>query len=651
MQSTRTMLKGLTHEDLRQWAGSKIFNRGKDYVACVSELSRTEGGTLAAWVSGTDEYATTVRRDDEGDFEYGCTCPYDGGGPCKHVVAVLLAALEEVKRNREIPLLDPDDDLYLEAFDDLPEDDDWGDDDDDDEDDDDDDEDFDADDSPRTRVKGQAQQIESILAAKSRDELQTLLVSLAVDFPEVNRRICEAAQLETGQVDKLVRTLQKEIRNLTAQDAWFNPWKDEGNLPDYSHVEEQLQALLDKGHADEVFALGEELWELGSTQVEESHDEGDTALAIASCFEIVLQALPRTSLAPSGQLLWLIEHEIDDQYNLLNGADALLNDRRYTEDHWREVAAALEQRLREMAPPQSGRFTDTYHRQKIMTWLCSAYQRSGEQQKVIPLLEEEADRCRSYDALVKALLEIGERDRARQRCIHGFRQTVSGAPGIASELQKRLRQMAEEEGRFDLAAAYRADDFFEQPSVRAYEKLHQASEQVGEWPEVRKKALEYLQTGRRPGAGGERGTGWPLPDPEVKRPEARGNIRDLSFPNREMLIEIAILEKRHDDAVAIYQELAKSKRWSWSIDERLAQAVQGSHPETALQIWKSIADRLIGQVKPKAYEEAAGYLRKMHTVYRQTGRLADWKALIMRLRVEHKAKRRLMEVLTGLESR
>jgi hypothetical protein len=45
MQAIRTMLKGLTHEDLRDWAGSKIFNRGKDYVSCVSQLSRTEDGT------------------------------------------------------------------------------------------------------------------------------------------------------------------------------------------------------------------------------------------------------------------------------------------------------------------------------------------------------------------------------------------------------------------------------------------------------------------------------------------------------------------------------------------------------------------------------------------------------------------------------
>jgi uncharacterized Zn finger protein len=116
-----------------------------------------------------------------------------------------------------------------------------------------------------------------------------------------------------------------------------------------------------------------------------------------------------------------------------------------------------------------------------------------------------------------------------------------------------------------------------------------------------------------------------------------------------MLIEIALLEQRHDDAVALYQELAKTRRWGWGIDERLAKAVAGSHPEVALQIWKSIADRLIGQVKPKAYQESAGYLRQMHKVYEQTGRLANWQALLASLRAQHKAKRRLMEVLDGLE--
>ena len=628
MRSIRTMLEGLTLEDLREWAGSKIYNRGKDYVPCVSQLSRTEDGTLVAWVSGTDEYATSVRREGE-ELDHDCTCPYDDWGPCKHAVAVLLAAAEQLKRNQEIPLLDPDDDLYLEAFDE---------------------DDDDPDDDPVRLSKGRSPQIEKLLAEKNRDELQILLIELALDFPEVSRRLRDTARLETGQVDQLIRTLRKEIRGLTSQDAWFNPWKQEGNLPDYSHVEEQLEALLDKGHADAVFELGEELWEPGARQVEESHDEGETALAIGSCLGIVLRALPQTSLAPPEQLLWLVEHELDDEYDLLGGADAVLNDPHYTQEHWREVAVVLEAWLNKLEVPKSGQFSATYKRERVMTWLRNAYSRSGEAQKVIPLLEQEADRCRSYDLLVKTLLEDGQHEQARQWCVRGFKKTIEDAPGIASGLQTRLRELAEAEGRFDLVAAYRAEDFFERPSENTYSDLRLAAEKIKSWPPLRSGALDYLQTGQRPSAGGRGKNAWLLPDPEVKMPEATEKFRMESFPNRDMLIEIAILEQRLDDAVALYQKFAKNSRWGWSIDEQLAKAVATSHPDVALQIWQSIAERLIGQVKPKAYQEAAGYLRQMHKVYEKTGRVTEWKTLIMRLRTQHKAKRRQMEVLDGLEN-
>jgi uncharacterized Zn finger protein len=285
-----------------------------------------------------------------------------------------------------------------------------------------------------------------------------------------------------------------------------------------------------------------------------------------------------------------------------------------------------------------------------MVWLRDAYSRSGQEQKVIPLLEQEADRCRSYDLLVKTLLECGQHEQARQWCIRGFKKTIEDSPGIAAGLQVRLRELAEAEGRLDLAAAYLAEDFFERPATKIYDDLWRATEKINAWPAVRSGVLHYLDTGRRPAPGVQGQKSWPLPKPEVKKPESRDKFSLVSFPYREMLIEIAILERRYDDAVSMYEDLARTRRWGWSIDERLADAVATSHPDVALQIWLSIAERLIGQVKPKAYQEAAGYLRQMHRVYEKTGRLAEWKTLLMRLRTQHKAKRRLMEVLDDLEN-
>ena len=77
----------------------------------------------------------------------------------------------------------------------------------------------------------------------------------------------------------------------------------------------------------------------------------------------------------------------------------------------------------------------------------------------------------------------------------------------------------------------------------------------------------------------------------------------------------------------------------------------GSRPDLALGIWQRIVDSLIAQTKPRAYEEAAVYLRLMRQVYTQNRRVDDWQGLLNRLRGEHKAKRRLVEVLDNLSNK
>lgn len=632
-------MQGLTHEALRKWAGTKIYNRGRDYVDAVSHLSRTEDGTLVAWVSGTDEYATSVKREGTDDFDFSCTCPYDDWGPCKHVVAVLLAAAAHIKRGDEIPLLDPADDLSLEL---LAEDRD-GEDEEFDDDGDDEEEDFP---SALTSRQARSPQVEKLLAGKSREELLALLSELAAGSPEMARKLRESAQLERGQVEPLVHGLRKEIRRLTAEDAWYNPWRHVGNLPDYSHVREQLQMLLSAGHADAVLALGEELWSRGNEQVGQSNDEGETASAISACLVVVLQALPRTTKPPVEQLLWVINRSLEDEYALLEDPEQVLNQGAYTQGHWREVATELESRLKTMSKLQSARSSGDYHRGNLVSCLLDACRRGGQPEKVIPLLEKEAAAGRSYELLVDALLAAGERERARRWCVDGYARTIAESPGIAAGLKDRLRQIAEKERNFPLVAAYRAEDFFERPSEQAYAELRKAAEKVKVWPMVREGLLAWLRGGRRPG-GAE--TPWPLPAPEVNRPQIRDPHRQERFPNLGMLIEIAILEQRNDDVVALYRELDATKRWGrQGIDKQVARAVAASHPEVSLGIWKKVVDGLIAEVKPRAYEEAAGYLKQMHTVYAGAGRLAEWQALLVSLRVQHKAKRRLMGVLDGL---
>lgn len=639
MKEINTVLRHLSFDDLGEWAGDTILNRGKRYVKQVDQLSRTSGNRLVAWVNGSERYTTSVRIDQERELEFFCTCPYQRG-PCKHAVAVILTAAERVKTNAAIPLLDPTDDLSLAltaATDER--------------------EDRLEDNEPgypsvKLRIKEQTE-AEKILDGKSPAELLDLLGDLSRRFPEVTQCILETEHLACGQVDKLVRTLHQEIDDLTAEPVWYDHWRDTGSLPDFSHLEGQLQALAARGHADAVLELGEELWTKGHAQVEQSHDEGETAMAIAACLETVIAALPQSSLSPAEQLLWVIDRMLEDEYCLLDAGAKLLQQRIYKQAHWREVAGSLEADLQILPKPRNTTFSTAYRRDVLLHQLLDAYGYAGWQDRIIPCLEAEVDACRCYIRLVDTLLEAGERDKARDWCMHGYARTIENAPGIASALQERLRELAQTGQHDELAAAYRAQDFFESPSSKSYRELREAAEKAKCWPLVRTAILEYLETGRHLALVAQTGgnTGWPLPMPEVAPPASRKPRGYQQFPDLNTLIDIAILEKRLDDTVALHQRLRKTRRRNAETDKAVADAVAGSHPEVALKIWRGIVDALIRQVKPKAYASAAVYLRRMEKVYRRNNRVADWQALLIDLRKTHKAKRRLMGELDNLSGR
>ena len=644
MDTIKESLTDLTWDDLRQWTGAKILNRGKKYIKNVYDLARTEDGGLVAMVSGSEEYATWVDSDEDGELDWFCSCPYNWG-PCKHAVALILAGLEQVETGRKIPLVDTEGELFLAIWRDSDEGDDfWDDDDFDDE-----ESEFDEVVKPEKGRKNQA--LIKILQEKNKEELIGLLVEFAARHPEVKRKILEDDQLKRGKTDKLASALLEEIKDITSEPAWYNPWKGEGNLPDYSHVQEQLAALLQKGHADVVVELGLELWERGNAQVEQSHDEGDTAVEIQECMEIIFKAVTLSSLSRSEQLLWMVDIFLEDQFSISDSCERFTWNKAYKKEHWSEVARKLQERLQTMPAPKADSFSSRYHRERVMNWLIDAFDRSDQQEKVLPLLEKEAQATQCYKQLVDIFLQNGDTEKAREWCINGFKKTIKTAPGIAHSLQKKLRELARQEKKFDLAAAYRAQDFFDHPSCANYIELKKAAEKIECWRDIRASVLRFLENGQRPDlpSKGRKKHSWPLPSPEVAQ-ERDKRFRQL-YPDHDTLIDIAIFENRLDDVVELYHSQQKTSRWGHGKGREVAKAVAESHPDISLNIWKKIAEDQINMVKPKAYEEAAIYLRKMHEVYKETNRLEEWHELIRTIRTEHKAKRRLLEVLDSLENK
>ena len=92
-----SMTAAITAEEILKKVTPKSFERGKRYFddGMVDEVVQ-RGDRLFAEVLGTEEDSYKVGITFQGDeFTASCTCLYEWGGYCKHVVAVLLTFQHE----------------------------------------------------------------------------------------------------------------------------------------------------------------------------------------------------------------------------------------------------------------------------------------------------------------------------------------------------------------------------------------------------------------------------------------------------------------------------------------------------------------------------------------------------------------------------
>ena len=639
------MFKQLTWADIKAWAGTNVTSRGQSYQRNhrVKELACTSNGGLVAWVEGTKMYATLVDIEDE-ELTSACTCPY--GGVCKHAVAVVFEYLDKIDKNIPVSTVaeaDPrltllegthEEEWYeesedLEGTEELV---------------------------PRQSSKDITRALHSYLEKKSKAELISLIEDMAGHYPEVLKALEDRSRLSRGEISALVNSVRKEIERLSAEPAWVNPWKGEGNVPDYSEVRDRLEMLLAKGYADEVVGLGRRLLEAGIRQVEISDDEGETAGEISACMDVVFKALSRASMPPHEQMLWAVEAELNDEYELCSGADVLWEQQHAVAD-WNSLAEKLLQRLNTFAPARGeDRFSRDYRRDRLADWVITALENSGRQDEIIPLCEREATETGSYVRLAKRLLAAGRREEAEQWIRRGINAIGNRWPGITSELRSILRGMKEQAEDWPSLAALHADDFLAHPTLETYKALMEAAGRAEVWPSVKAAALYYLETGQLPekterAVGGRTIPPWPLPETGVRQTI---EARQKGFPMTGTLIDIAIAEKRPDEVIRWYDwQEAQPSGWrlTWFQDDQVAKAIAEAYPERAIAIWKELAEGQIAQTQPKAYEVAGGFLHSMRRTFKKLGRDKEWQSYISGLRQVNARKRRLLEVLDSLDGR
>ena len=637
----KDLFEKLSWHDLEQWAGSRVLSRGQGYHRDhrVQGLGQTQGGGIIAWVQGGQRYATEVDFED-GELISVCTCPY--GNNCKHAVAVVLEYLDHLKENLEIPQITGQDPriALLQGFtDDEDIEDDY----------DEEEEEVETGDSVSKKGgKSIPPDLRGFLEGQTKEQLITLVKDLSERYPSVRKDLQDRENLSKGSVKRIAASVRKEIQELSSEPGWRNHWNHEGYTPDYSRVKNRLESLLANGHADEVVALGKELLEAGIRQVEMSDDEGETGIEISSCLDIIFQALPQSSLSPVDQMLWVIDAELEDEYELCYGAESFWKKKQKASD-WSVVAETLLERLNNLQSVKGeDSFSRSFRRDRLTNWIVHALENSGRHEEVIPLCEQEAVITGSYTRLVDVLRKAKRLDEAEQWIHKGIKVTQKQWPGIAKQLKDSLREMREREGNWLKVAAFRTEDFLQSPSLHTFQDMKKAAEKAKAWPEVRAAVLLYLEIGKLP----QSDPTWPLPETGVKEDQ---ETRESEFPMINVLIDIAIEEKRPDDILRWYDQRRSKKQvfWGWDgyQEDQIAEAVADHYPDRALAIWKNVAEKQVALTKPKAYEAATVYLRKVHSLLKKLKREEEWRDYFSKLRQANARKTKFIEILSRLEGR
>lgn len=675
-QSHHTDWEKLTWTDLSDWVGSKTLRRGETYQqqGRVENLCCSQGHILLAWVVGTEYYATrvdldTTKRKRSDRISSECSCPV--GYACKHGVAVVLEFLKMIEDGREAAVAQDDDSRWaiVEGRDDDEFEDDWDDDLD------------DWEESPRRGSSSSDRtdkkpsdklkkvtnaDIRAYLESKTQSELVDLLLQISGRDGDVRNAIADETALAAGRFDDLLREARVEMRSLTAEDAWWNPWNDEGHLPDYSGLEKRLRTLLAHGCADDIVTFGKELLQRGLQQIESSHDEGETGCQIADCMMVVRDALLQSSLSDEDKMLYALDVTLDDGFGYFaEFGDAL--DEHWGQSAWSGVADRLRERLDKLPKPSKGDsdWISTYRREQLSNWIISALDDAGRSDEATQLCVDEAHLACSHTRAVRRLLEEKKFEPAEQLAREGLEATPPKYGGIINELQDLLCQMAAKRKDWILPAAVAADRFFRRPSVEGYRELLKAAKKAKCESIVKQGALGFLETGQRPDTGKSKrrqSSAWPLPAP----PAPQRDSSKTQLPTRrntpyfEVLLELSIADKRPDDVLNWYDRqkayYKNSPHSGWlsrasRFDAFVAEAVEETHPDRAITIYRELAESIANETNTKTYPDVGKYLKRIKPLLEKMGREGEWPILLQEFRDKHRRKRRLMQVLDGIDGR
>lgn len=587
----------LTEELIRQRASEQSFQKGREYydagaIYDPAQERTPDGIVLTAHCQGSSAPAYRVRAvlDTGGVREAACTCPYDWGGDCKHIVALLLTYLHQPEEFSE------------------------------------------------------RKSVNELLSDLDKDELRALLTRLVQRDPDLYAELELAisavrlsAQAKTAQgeakgnaqvSEAAYRTQVKRVlkQNRYAEEEEYDEWDSApAFLDDLAEIQQKAITFLDAGDAQGALTILRVLLEETLDDYDSELDyNGDVAAFIQDLGKPLAEAILSADvngIARQEFQAWM-EAAVDELDDVIEAGEL-------------EVALAALQYGWEALPEGEAQWDEPDEDvwmalDELQQARLNVLARQGRNDEFLRLAEE----VDPYRFTLK-LLELGQTEAAiaagRKLVVAG--QILGAAKALRAaglldeavalaergldlgdrniyELALWLAPLEEARGRTDLA-------------LRAYRRAFEANASIDLYRQVKRLA----------------GPEW-----ETLQPSLLGRVEAANRP--DVLVDVYLEEGEWDAAIA-QVETATFYSYS-SLLESVAEAVIPHRPDWVIRLALKQSDELIARTQSNLYPQAAKWLLRAKKAYLHKRQAAEWQAYITNLRATYARRPALQREIAGL---
>lgn len=609
-------LPTLTESAIRERATERSWARGRGYYedGSVADLV-WRAGELFAEVYGNsyESYQVHVKFSGDDIVHTDCSCPYDWGGDCKHIIAVLLTLMHGPGEIAERPAID------------------------------------------------------ELIAHLNRDQLASLIGELAGRHPMLSEeieRIAPAAVggdagLTTGDAPLpalapvdfglLRRQIAADMRGSIEHgyDGWGGEaWYDSDLSSALTPALNRVRAFLDAGdarYALKVLTETTQAWDDGADGLHEyfrEYFEESGADFTSELGGYWAEAILSADLSPDERQEWV--ETLEEMIDSIFAANGLVIALTAALEGWDDptVVAAMKGTVAEQEPASDGEWEDEWEdweSRELTRIRLEILEKRGQYQEYLNLARvegfsilymqmlvkqgqselavEEAQKLVTTSteahALAKTLLDQGEVESAFALAQRGLslkerRTFYSGS--AKPTLTPWLRDEAHKHGRPELALSAGQMALAEETTLSNYRALQMVA--GDQWAAMKAEALELV----------------------ARAGEADGQV------------DIFLHEGMYDKAIAAVDQA----KWFSNID-KVIEAVKVDYPDWAFQQCCKQAESIMDAGRAKDYDVAASWLRRGRDIMLAADKRAIWDSYLNRVMDIHHRKYKLMPMLRALQ--